>query len=325
MKSVDFKEWLSGMSRLSRGQREAVIAEMADQVELELGVQVIEASVGDTPSCPRCQSQKLHRWGHDSGLQRYRCCGCSRTFNALTDTPLARLHYRGKWIKYQQAMLDGLSIRDAAKACGIAKNTSLQWRHRFLRTAAAQRPAKMTGIVEADETFFLESKKGQRNIDRKARKRGGTASKRGLSAEQIPVLVVRDRHGETTDFILGKVDTEQVERVLKPLLNQDTLLCTDGALVYKAVAKQAHLAHRPLNLAAGKRVIGGVYHVQNVNAYHSRLKKWMVKFNGVATKYLANYLGWHRLKDRMPQNTSPATWLANAIQRTGQIQWEIAT
>lgn len=29
---------------------------------------------------------------------------------------------------------------------------------------------------------------------------------------------------------------------------------------------------------------GGVYHIQNVNSYHSRLKKWMDRFNGVATK-----------------------------------------
>jgi hypothetical protein len=50
-------------------------------------------------------------------------------------------------------------------------------------------------------------------------------------------------------------------------------------------------------------VIGGIYHIQNVNAYHSRLKKWIAKFNGVATKYLANYLGWHRLRERLTQNT----------------------
>ena len=31
---------------------------------------------------------------------------------------------------------------------------------------------------------------------------------------------------------------------------------------------------------------------QNVNAYHSRLNIWMVRFHGVATKYLVNYLGW---------------------------------
>ena len=48
---------------------------------------------------------------------------------------------------------------------------------------------KLRGIVEADETFVLSSRKGERNLDRKARRRGGKASKRGLSHEQVPVLV----------------------------------------------------------------------------------------------------------------------------------------
>jgi hypothetical protein len=46
------------------------------------------------------------------------------------------------------------------------------------------------------------------------------------------------------------------------------------------------------------RVVAGVYHVQNVNAYDSRLKTWMRRFNGVATKYLDSYLGWFRALDR---------------------------
>ncbi len=32
--------------------------------------------------------------------------------------------------------------------------------------------------------------------------------------------------------------------------------------------------------------------------YHSRLKNWMCRFNGVATKYLPRYLGWRRLFER---------------------------
>jgi len=32
--------------------------------------------------------------------------------------------------------------------------------------------------------------------------------------------------------------------------------------------------------------------LQNVNSYGSRLKTWMRRFNGVATKYLGRYLGW---------------------------------
>ncbi|GFZ33247.1 hypothetical protein CSC2_37730 [Clostridium zeae] len=34
----------------------------------------------------------------------------------------------------------------------------------------------------------------------------------------------------------------------------------------------------------------GIYHIQHINTFHRKLKKWMNRFNGVATKYLDNYL-----------------------------------
>ena len=48
----------------------------------------------DRTGCPHCGSQKLQGWGHASGLPRYRCVDCRRSFNALTGTPLARLRKR---------------------------------------------------------------------------------------------------------------------------------------------------------------------------------------------------------------------------------------
>lgn len=60
------------------------------------------------------------------------------------------------------------------------------------------------GIVEMDETYFLYSEKGQRKIKgRKPRKRGGSAKKRGISNEQVCVLVARDRDKTTISQILG--------------------------------------------------------------------------------------------------------------------------
>ena len=53
-----------------------------------------------------------------------------------------------------------------------------------------------------------------------------------------------------------------------------------------------------MNLSAGIRVIAGVDHVQNVNAYDRRLKGRMRRFHGVATQYLENYLGWRRWLER---------------------------
>jgi hypothetical protein len=37
-------------------------------------------------------------------------------------------------------------------------------------------------------------------------------------------------------------------------------------------------------------IIKGLYHIQNVNNYPGRLKQWIERFKGVATKYLNHYL-----------------------------------
>ena len=63
------------------------------------------------------------------------------------------------------------------------------------------------------------------------------------------------------------------------------------------------------------------WHVQNVNAYHSRLKAWVQKFRGVATLYLGNYLGWFRAHDRekaMYRNPSSG-WLWRSVKRSNNM------
>ena len=149
--------------------------------------------------------------------------------------------------------------------------------------------------------------------NRKPRKHGGCAPQRGLSSSQVAVLIVRDRHGATTDAVLPATNSVTVGKVLKPILNSDTLLCTDGAGFFKKAAKDGGFAHQPLNVSAGTRVKERVFHIQNVNNYHSRLKGWMFDFNGVATKYLANYIGWWRMLDHYGSLLSPDVILTSAI------------
>ncbi|RUM73192.1 MAG: hypothetical protein DSZ09_00190, partial [Sulfurovum sp.] len=36
----------------------------------------------------------------------------------------------------------------------------------------------------------------------------------------------------------------------------------------------------------------------------SRLKRWMVRFHGVSTKYLNSYLGWRRIIDTQKELTA---------------------
>lgn len=55
------------------------------------------------------------------------------------------------------------------------------------------------------------------------------------------------------------------------------------------------LEHKQVNASKKQYVIEKLYHVQHVNEYHKRLGKWInLHFNGVSTKYMDNYLFWHR-------------------------------
>ncbi len=260
-------------------------------------IAAIEARFSSVPQCPHCQSASILKWGSANGLKRYRCKACKVTFNALTGTPLAQLHKRDLWEQHAGALLDGISLRKVAARIDVDLTTAFRWRHRFLQAAKSLKAKTLAGTVEVDETYFLRSKKGSRKLERPARKRGGKATKRGLSGEQVPVLIARDRNKATADQILDGRSGRAIAGMLEPLVSRDAVLVSDGAQAYRAFAGKAHIAHVGLVLSQGERT-WGIYHIQNVNAYTSRLKGWMRRFNGVATKYLDSYLGWHRMNDR---------------------------
>jgi len=104
-------------------------------------------------------------------------------------------------------------------------------------------------IVEADETFRLESQKGSRHLSRKPRKRGGVAKRRGIHREHDCLLVARDRTGQTLDFHTGRgpVAAEQLHACLKPVLSADVLLISDSAASYRRFALEAGITHEAVN------------------------------------------------------------------------------
>ncbi|TXT35975.1 MAG: transposase [Comamonadaceae bacterium] len=183
MNPIDFAKLLSQLQSLSTKQL-ARVRETLKGLPNTSGAAI--AGVLQGPNvCPNCQApaEQLRPWGNSHGLPRMRCRVCRKTCNALTGTPLAHLRKREQWPGYAQALIEGVSVRQAAQCCSVDKNTAFLWRHRFLQAAATHRPAHEGGIVEADETFFLESFKGQRKLPRPARKRAGV----GAAWEHIAV------------------------------------------------------------------------------------------------------------------------------------------
>jgi hypothetical protein len=65
---------------------------------------------------------------------------------------------------------------------------------------------------------------------------------------------------------------------------------SDANSTWRCFAQDVAVDHKELNLSKKCRSIQQIYHIQNVNAFHSRLKEWMRRFRGVASKFLDNYL-----------------------------------
>lgn len=269
--------------------------------------------------CPHCGGEHLIKWGRSSHSQRYRCqnLSCHKTFNAVTGTSLAKLHYRHKWFEYLRCMRDSLTLRASAERVGIDLKTAFRWRHRFLSATAKANANALSGIIEVDETFFAESCKGQRNLThRSPRKRGGEANKT-KKADKISVVIARDRNGHVSDLMDPRLNKSTVHAFLAPIINRDSILCSDGHSWYKSFSKEHGIAHHRLITLENRRVIGKEYHIQNVNGYIGRLKGWMARFHGVGTAYLPSYLAWRRLFESAP--ASEEAWLRAAIGTNQQL------
>ena len=255
MESKQFQKLVEQLSDLSEVQRAALLEAVRGGKPANEAIALIEQRFAAAPACGHCGSNELRQMGRGQRLQalQVQSRGCGRTFNALTGTPLAQLHRRDAWMDYARALVDGVSLRKAAKRTKVCLDTSFRWRHRFLKAARNVQPAKVEGIVEADETFFLTSAKGSRNlVGRAPRKRGGKAKKAGLSEEQIPVLIVRDRHGATLDAKLPDLQGDTIKSFLRPVVARDALLVSDGAKVYGSFAREIGIEHRAV-VAAPRR------------------------------------------------------------------------
>ena len=152
---------------------------------------------------------------------------------------------------YLDAITDSLTVRQAAAGLHVHRNTTFRWRHRFLEWIKQDRPTTLHGITEADKTYLLESHKGSRKLDQKPRKRGGSANKRGISNEQICILIARDRSKQTVDFVTGNgaITKAILTMHLKPILDADALLVSDSNPTYDSFVMLKTLLTRQLTSA----------------------------------------------------------------------------
>lgn len=259
----------------------------------------------DGVCCPHCGLVDVKKNGKTkTGHQRFQCKGCGKSFTYATRTIFhgAKLPL-DTYLRYVHCMMHGMTVRATAYECRISKNAAFFLRHKILDALQEmQSKVKLDGIVEADETFFRISFKGNHSrsqffsMPREPHMRGERSKKRGISLEKVCVPCAVNRDGKSIAQIanLGRASVRSISSVFGGRISPDAVLCTDKHNAYVGFAEREGI--NLLQLKSTQRVSGPLG-IQHINGYHSQLKTFMERFHGVATKYLNNYLVWHNLRN----------------------------
>jgi len=254
--------------------------------------------------CPRCGARRTHRWGTFKARQRYRCLPCGRTFSDLTASPAAYVKKLELWPAYAVQLAKGVSLRRAAVELGIHPSTAFRWRHAILRALQESDPEALVGWIEVASRRFVPSEKGSRHLTRPARRRACRPGQRNRP-RWGHILVGCDRMGHcVTSIALPTRSRTPDARAIAGLLGDRTPrrpVVLEEAGRFGAAARFArerggifHDARR----TPGRGTRRALRHIDTATGYLSRYACWMERFRGVATRYIANYLIWHRIVDR---------------------------
>ena len=124
---------------------------------------LIETRMTDGKACIYCDGDHVVKNGtRRDGTQRYLCRDCGKSFIPSSHSVTSRTRKRlSVWADYLRCMMDRKTLKESAEECRISVSTAFAWRHKILDALQelAGR-ACLDGTVEADETYFNVSYKG---------------------------------------------------------------------------------------------------------------------------------------------------------------------
>jgi len=272
--------------------------------------------------CPRCQSRDVDPWGtyhYRPGCQRYRCHGCKRTFNDLTDTLLHRskrsLPY---WILATFLLCLSCSSRRIARELGVHGRTSYRWCW-WLRNAAvsSEMHRQLEGTVEADDLYHTAGHKGQathggkKSLGRRARgRRKKREPGRGHYDKDRPAIIAWvSRQGAVVLHTTKDCTVKTVQKAADLAMQAGNRLYTDSASSYRAV--QGYL-HEYVNHTQKEYARGDV-HENRAECLFSLLKPSLRVFRGMSKTTLPGSVGFFQFLRNFRQH--------NACEQAEFILW----
>lgn len=239
--------------------------------------------------CPHCGSvdnhYKLIGKSHRKGL--YKCSDCREQFTVTVGTVFERskikLHVWLMAVHLVCAAKNGMSSMELHRLLGVTQKTAWFMVHRIREAMKPESGGLLGGsggIVEADETYWGNSKRRSRAA--KGYKGRGYAHK-----EKIVSLV--ERGGEVRSFHVKTVNAKTLKPILVSQINKNANLMTDEASMYTKIGKE-FASHGVVTHSANEYVRGNV-HTNTIEGFFSRLKRGLIgTYHHVGSQHLIRYV-----------------------------------
>lgn len=240
--------------------------------------------------CPRCGGADPYKLvpkasGKNPARQGlYKCRACKKQFSSTTGTIFEASHVPlSKWLLALHlicASKKGISAHQLHRMLSVTYRSAWFMNHRlrFAMSVDEGMFVKLTGVVEADETYI-----GARN------KRGTKRGRPGTDSHKAPAIALVQRGGQVRAFTMGRVTGDNLRTALRAKVHPSATLMTDEYQVYNKVGKE-FAKHERVNHTAGEYVRGSA-HVNSAEGFFSLLKRGINgSFHHVSKGHLHRYV-----------------------------------
>lgn len=252
---------------------------------------------GDSPACPRCGSTNVRKMldhqGNRNARYLWRCYACKEakkagekrneqfTVRIGTVFEESRLPLTVWCYAMWRATTSkkGVAALEIQRQTGISYKSALFLMHRIRHAMANdwRSPAKLSGTIEADETFV-----GGKPRNRRKGAQGQT--------DKTPVFGMLERGGAVRFRTMTGVNAENVRKELSEHVVASARLITDEALVYRRTGRSFEGGHETVNHGAKEYVRGDVT-TNTIEGAFSLLKRGLVGiWHAVSKEHLHRYL-----------------------------------
>src|SRR5437867_3307173 len=251
---------------------------------------------GNEPVCPReaCGSTAVYKMvgfgGQRNRDYRWRCRSCKSMYTVRTGTPFeeTRLPLRVWVYAFWKACSSkkGISALQLAREMEITHKSAL-FVLRRIRHGVGSDDAKLTGTVEADETYI--GGKPRRPFGSKGW--GRMPNSRGV-ADKVPVLGMVQRGGDVRFRMMDRVTADRLGEFIAENADLTCRLITDEHQGYHRVGKAFKGGHETVKHAMGEYARPATdVHSNTIEGVFSLIKRGVMgTFHSVSRKHIPNYL-----------------------------------